>query len=154
LLNPDIKVFPNGNNVEPVRRPRMGVQLTWSFDESQSSFIVRSFDNAVELRCRPDPNQIDPETGKALGIDNLPKHRFPSTATPYHFLAPPLVRTEDDIIYRPNLPGFGEKHGHILNQRDSELLLSFLTVPYLRLPLSLSFFSTEDRVHKLLSSKL
>lgn len=34
-----------------------------------------------------------------------------------------------------------------LGQRDSELLLSFLTVPYMRIPLLLSFFATEDRVN-------
>ena len=42
----------------------------------------------------------------------------------------------------------------MLSQRDSELLLSFLTVPYLRLPLVWTFFASEDRVHKLQSSKL
>jgi hypothetical protein len=44
--------------------------------------------------------------------------------------------------------------GGYLGQRDSELLLSFLTVPYIRLPLVLNFFAGEDRVHKLASSKL
>ena len=44
--------------------------------------------------------------------------------------------------------------GAQLGQRDSELLLSFLTVPYIRLPLVLNFFAAEDRVHKLASSKL
>ena len=42
----------------------------------------------------------------------------------------------------------------MLGQRDSELLISFLTVPYLRVPLVLTFFATEDRVHKLQSKKL
>jgi hypothetical protein len=42
----------------------------------------------------------------------------------------------------------------VLSQRDSELLISFLTVPYLRLPLVLTFFASEDRVHKLQSPKL
>ena len=44
--------------------------------------------------------------------------------------------------------------GSVLSQRDSELLLSFLTVPYMRLPLVWTFFASEDRVHKLQSSKL
>ena len=42
----------------------------------------------------------------------------------------------------------------MLGQRDSELLISYLTVPYLRLPLVVTFFSTDDRVHKLESEKL
>lgn len=41
-----------------------------------------------------------------------------------------------------------------LSQRDSELLLSYLTVPYIRLPLVLNFFAQEDRVHALRSSDL
>lgn len=44
--------------------------------------------------------------------------------------------------------------GQILGQRDSELLISFLTVPYIRLPLVLTFFASDDRVHKLQSLKL
>ena len=38
--------------------------------------------------------------------------------------------------------------------QDSELLLSYLTVPYLRVPLVLSFFATDDRIHALQSPKL
>jgi hypothetical protein len=47
-------------------------------------------------------------------------------------------------------------HGHhqILGQHDSELLISYLTVPYLRLPLVLTFFASDDRLHKLQSRKL
>lgn len=36
-----------------------------------------------------------------------------------------------------------------IGQRDSEILLSSLTVPYLRIPFVVSFFATEDRVHAL-----
>lgn len=57
-------------------------------------------------------------------------------------------------MYRPNLPSFDMGQGQVLSQRDSELLFSFLTVPYLRLPLCLTFFASEDRVHKLQSPKL
>jgi hypothetical protein len=39
-------------------------------------------------------------------------------------------------------------------QRDSELLLSFLTVPYLRVPLVASFFAAEDRIHALRAEEL
>ena len=41
-----------------------------------------------------------------------------------------------------------------LGQRDSELLLSYLTVPYIRIPLVLTFFTTNDRIHKLALVKL
>jgi hypothetical protein len=68
-------------------------------------------------------------------------HRFPSTATPAFLTDPHPVRTEDDVLHIKNLPNFEDA----LGQRDSELLISYLTVPYLRLPLVVTFFSTEDR---------
>jgi hypothetical protein len=34
------------------------------------------------------------------------------------------------------------------------LLLSYLTVPYLRIPLILTLFTTEDRIHALKSEEL
>jgi hypothetical protein len=108
----------------------------------------------IELRCRPDPNQTDPVTGKKVDPSTLPSQRFPSTATPSFYVAAPVIRSEDDVIYRPNLPSFDNEYGQVLNQRDSELLISYLTVPYMRLPLLITFFSTEDRIHKLQSPEL
>ena len=86
------------------------------------------------ISCRPDPNRLDPITGKPVPHDQLPKHRYPSTATPSFYVPPPAVRTEDDVIYRPNLPSFEDfkSQGQVLGQQDSELLISFLTVPYIR----------------------
>ena len=40
------------------------------------------------------------------------------------------------------LPNFNKR----LSARDSELLISYLTVPYLRIPLLLRFFSTPERI--------
>ena len=60
------------------------------------------------------------------------------------------MSTEDDLLHIKNLPDFKG----VMNQRDSELLLSYLTVPYMRLPLVLSFFSTADRIHTLRSTEL
>ena len=47
-----------------------------------------------------------------------------------------------------------DRERSILSQRDSELLITFLTVPYLRMPLVLNFFASNDRIHKLCSAKL
>lgn len=68
--------------------------------------------------------------------------RFPSFAIPSRFTAPFEAFTEDDLLHIKNLPTFDDCMG----QRDSELLLSYLTAPYLRIPLVLQFFATEDRV--------
>ncbi len=59
------------------------------------------------------------------------------------------INSEDDILHIRNLPDFG-----VLSQRDSELLLSYLTVPYLRIPLVLTFFASELRIKALDSRKL
>jgi hypothetical protein len=60
------------------------------------------------------------------------------------------VRTEDDVLHLSSLPDFGGN----LGQRDSELLLSFLTVPYLRIPLIMNFFASDNRVQALKSRQL
>jgi hypothetical protein len=52
------------------------------------------------------------------------------------------VKTEDDILHLSNseLPTFG----HVLKPADSERFLSFLTAPYIRIPLILDFFANGD----------
>ena len=165
--------------------------------DAYSFLQVTTLEGAHTVRCRPDPKKTDPVTGRRIPPEALPKHRYASTATPSFYCkaikgmgddsnkAMSLIKTEDDVIYRPNLPTFEDDAkssllllkpnegsgisgandsgssksrpgtgGSLLNQRDSELLLSFLTVPYLRLPLVLTFFASDDRVHKLQSSKL
>ena len=157
FLNPDRKAFPNYMNPDSKddleQFSRMAAQLNWGWEEETSSFKVNAF-GVDSLRTRPNPKQTDPATGKVTPAEFLPIHRFPSTATPSFYVPKPTISTEDDVIYRPNLPNFENKYGQVLNQRDSELLISYLTVPYLRLPLILTFFSTEDRIHKLQSPEL
>ena len=147
----------------------MATQLLWSYDADVGYFKVLSFNGKASISCCPDPKKIDPVTRKPKKIAT---HRYPSTATPsFYCHSKPMVKTEDGIIYCPNLPTFADKRvksededgvgktkastsgaGNVstsntstnsggLSQRDSELLLSFLTVPYLRLPLTLTFFS-------------
>ncbi|GAB5356506.1 hypothetical protein AAMO2058_000295800 [Amorphochlora amoebiformis] len=57
---------------------------------------------------------------------------------------------EDDVLHMPSLPTFDNS----LSQEDSEYLLSALTVPYLRIPLVLQFFTQKDRVSSLLHVQL
>lgn len=49
--------------------------------------------------------------------------------------------TEDDLLHARELPTLGGA----LNDEEAETLLSYLTVPYLRIPLVLEFFATGDR---------
>lgn len=156
FLNPDIKTFPNYVPFEEPREigrmGRMDCQLNFNWSEQEEGFQVSAF--GKELRCHPDPKQTNPLTGKPIPLESLPTHRFASTATPSFYVPPPSIKTEDDVIYRPNLPTFEDQGGAVLNQRDSELLISYMTVPYLRLPLILTFFASEDRIHKLQSPEL
>lgn len=171
---------------------RMQSQLMWSWNGQSHEYTVQIY--GIQIWCRPNPNATDPVTGKKVDPKKLPLHRYPSTATASYYLSAPEVKTEDDVVYRPNLPDFrtqptyakkkkaastkggtggkggkggssssgrgGNKSGitkpgqAVLGQRDSELLISFLTVPYIRLPLVLTFFSSEDRIHKLQSVEL
>lgn len=77
-------------------------------------------------------------------------HRWPSFASPSRFTIPHPAVTEDDILHIRELSDFNGA----LGQRDTELLLTALTVPYLRIPLVTSFFATEDRIHALKNDTL
>jgi hypothetical protein len=55
------------------------------------------------------------------------------------------VSTEDDVLHVEKMPDFGGR----VSAQDAELLASFLTAPYLRIPLVLNFFADEARVHAL-----
>ncbi|CAI5722768.1 unnamed protein product [Hyaloperonospora brassicae] len=61
-----------------------------------------------------------------------------------------LVITEDDIMHLTDLPIFDGT----LSTEESEYLLSYLTVPYTRIPLVASFFSSQDRVTYLINPML
>ena len=158
LLNPDREAFPNfvdpENPVDVGSVARMSAQLFFDWDQDKSQYKVVAWNLSAPFHCRPDPSKVDPVTGLVIPEEQLPTHRFPSTATPSFYVPLPTIRTEDDVIYRPNLPNFEDSFGQVLNQRDSELLISYLTVPYMRIPLVLTFFSTEDRIPKLQSVEL
>ena len=60
------------------------------------------------------------------------------------------IETEEDVLHIRTLPTFDGTIG----QADSELLISYLTVPYLRLPLMLQYFATQNRLHALASPQV
>ena len=113
FLNTDRKSFPNYVDVsstakrELIRFDRMSAVLTFQFNGQ--SYQVSALN--ASLVCRPNPNQVNPATGRVMPTALIPIHRFPSTATPHFYVPPPIIKTEDDVIYRPNLPGFENKYG-------------------------------------------
>lgn len=61
----------------------------------------------------------------------------------------PTPLNEDDVLHAPSIFNFDNN----LTQEDAEKLVSYLTVPYLRIPLVLSFFA-EDRLGCLFNSAI
>ncbi len=55
------------------------------------------------------------------------------------------VDTEEDVLHLTNLPTFDG----LLRPSESELLLTYLTAPYLRVPLVLRHFADAQRVRHL-----
>lgn len=62
----------------------------------------------------------------------------------------PTPITEDDIMHMTDLPTFNGT----LSTEESEYLMSYLTVPYSRIPLIAAFFSSRDRVTYLFNPML
>jgi hypothetical protein len=60
------------------------------------------------------------------------------------------VDDEEAVLHIRHLPSFSDR----ISQKDSELLISYLTVPYLRVPLCLAFFSAPERINALGSREL
>eukprot|EP01079_Euglenida_sp_SAG-EU17-18_P001238 gene1238-418_t len=109
--------------------------LEWQFDDKKMKYVVHMFGNEVRI--------------------SVSGNKFPSHAIPSIHTAPAVARTEDDLLFVPNMPAFRDDDNRAcLGARDCELLLSYLTVPYLRIPLILTFFATEDRIHSLRSKNL
>ena len=65
----------------------------------------------------------------------------PSGANPSN-LAQTAIVSEDDVLHVRTLPDFGGRMG----ARDCELLLTYLTAPYIRIPLVLEFFAEQARI--------
>jgi hypothetical protein len=58
--------------------------------------------------------------------------------------------SEDDVLFADDLPTFGGT----LSLEESEALLSYLTVPYCRVPLVCGFFAARDRSAYLMNGDL
>jgi len=144
FLNPDKLAFPP--RTEWVQR---SAELRFIFQNGR--FFMIAF--------QQNP-QSPPLIAQPLARDGAapPEHRFPDLGAPSYYTRPVQAHGEDDILHIIDLPDFGEdataSSGRALGQHDAELLLSYLTVPYLRIPLIAAFFATDDRIHALAMLKL
>lgn len=89
---------------------------------------------------------------KFLGWIGMAARRVPpSAADPTNLVeGDQQIETEDDVLHLKKLPQFG---GH-LSAQDCEVLLQYLTAPYIRIPLVLQFFADETRLDSLVCPEL
>jgi hypothetical protein len=148
----------------PDLRPWMPTDgtLKWSVDSTNSQFVVGAFGR--KLDCKQETlisveeqqvQQVVRRKGffskilRFVGAGQKNFRSVPSQANP-SILAGERVDTEDDILHVRVLPDFDGT----LGARDCELLLQYLSAPYMRIPLILNFFSVELRLKSLRSRGL
>ena len=137
--------------------------LTWRYNQAEG-FIVTGFG---ARRLSPAAFQQQLEKGddswlsrglrRMIGLAEKPRAP-PSAADPTSLYKSEMgeaaqtgkLETEEDILHLRALPSFDGA----LRPSESELLFQYLTVPYLRVPLLLRFFSEPSHVHALGSPKL
>jgi hypothetical protein len=88
FLNPDVKCFPNALDENENMRfgntatifSRMQAVLAWGWNEEAKAYRVDT-EMYGDMHCLPDPDEVDRLTGRKRKAEELPKHRYPSTAT-------------------------------------------------------------------------
>jgi hypothetical protein len=86
---------------------------------------------------------------KNLFFTSASPRAAPSMADP-SFLLGKRITCEDDVLHVQKLPDFDGR----VNSRSCELLLQYLTAPYLRLPLVLRFFAAPEMTTALANEQL
>ncbi|CAM9378337.1 unnamed protein product [Chrysoparadoxa australica] len=130
--------------------------LRWKWKGTEEGYHVKGFGRILECAAFVVIDEAEVGRKKAnvfrrfterLG---LAKSRAPPSGANPSNLAERPIDTEDDVLFIKNLPDFGGS----LPARDVELLLQYLTVPYLRVPLLLQFFADPVRLQSLWSDAL
>ena len=138
------------------------VGLKWSIDDKKE-YVVKGFN--MRLECIQDHTstqaaavaQTDKERKKStmnrimkfVGLGPKKLRALPSQANPTVIVGE-RIENEDDVLHIRDLPTFD----NTLGARDCELLLQYLTAPYIRIPLLLNFFSVESRLQALRNTEL
>eukprot|EP00939_MAST-03C_sp_MAST-3C-sp1_P003461 g3461.t1 len=129
----------------------MWTEFSFSYEEAGRSRAWRTLENRAQLewevmgfRGAPEKDTADVDClgfgGRHLFFGEGPVVQSP--ADPCRLLGLPHAASEDDILHAETLPSFDDT----LSREEAELLFSFLTVPYARIPLILNFFASKDRV--------
>ena len=132
--------------------------LKWSMD--QNKYVIEGFGrrlDCVQSALTVEETQVQSKVPRGvfskllryMGFSGKKPRATPSQANPSILLGE-RVDTEDDILHVRTLPDFDGT----LGARDCELMLQYLTAPYLRIPLLLNFFANEVRLKALRSKAL
>jgi len=132
--------------------------LKWSMD--QNKYVVEGFGRKLDCTqsaLTVEETQVQSKVPRGvfskllryMGFSGKKPRATPSQANPSILLGE-RVDTEDDILHVRTLPDFDGT----LGARDCELMLQYLTAPYLRIPLLLNFFANEVRLKALRNNQL
>ena len=127
--------------------------MTWKY-KSDSGFVVKAFNRTlkclipelVENLAQRKKNREKEETGfmSYLRKNYLTFKSSVSDSDPSILLGK-QIDLEEDVLHIRDLPPFEKR----ISARDCELLITYLTAPYMRIPLVLQFFSTPEHVNAL-----
>lgn len=151
---------PRAADLPPVKQyTPSDARLHWSRSpkKHEKTYIVRGF-GLPALKCvAPIADEINPHERKSSGgfmssllssVSDLlwtsQTRVLPSGADPSAVVGE-QINNEDDVLHIKTLPDFDGR----LCQRDAELLIQYLTVPYLRIPLVIRFLSQGGRLQAL-----
>ena len=130
-------------------------KLQWSWKREERSLGVRAFGGpltcAAWMSGDDDGGNATAKPGfftRLLGKKASP--RLPPSAANASTLAGQDIATEDDVLHVRHLPDFGGT----LRAADSELLLTYLLAPYLRVPLLMRFFAEPAHTQALAQAEL
>ena len=133
-------------------------ELYWQCD--RFNYIVTGFGKKLDCTQNFTPPSVGEQIKQVMnkgffskflqyvGIAAAPRS-VPSQANPSILLGE-NVDNEDDILHVKSLPDFDGTMG----AKDCELMLQYLTAPYMRIPLLLNFFSSETRINALRNEEL
>jgi Ca2+-binding EF-hand superfamily protein len=139
--------------------------LTWLYKPpstlagGEGTLVVRGFGKELKPVAKGAGAAVARGAGKLLGATmrarvaralGVSAPRVPPSMADPSLLAGEPVDTEDDVLFLDKVPEMDSR----LTGRDIELLLTFLTEPYLRIPLLLHFFADEGRMYALANDQL
>eukprot|EP00921_Rhytidocystis_pertsovi_P014497 GHVQ01023442.1.p1 GENE.GHVQ01023442.1~~GHVQ01023442.1.p1 ORF type:complete len:995 (+),score=136.68 GHVQ01023442.1:2952-5936(+) len=152
-------IAPSAEGLPDIRRWSVkDASLQWSYASSKKTYIVKGFRKTLECTAFVRDDYYE-QKRKATGVFTRlfawmgvgAKQRAPpSAADPSNLIPGQQIESEDDVLHIKKLPDFEGR----LSGEDCELLLQYLTAPYLRIPLILQFFSDERKLDCLLSCEL